>query len=276
MSDEDSTLLTGDVTSAAKSLGYTTSTVEDSTSTGSTSTVIGLSVVEYQPKGLFGFTSVVWYTTEASGAITLTIGRNHGAKGVMDIGYETSDGSAVGGDDYTSITGTVRFSDGDASKTVDIPLVDDSDMEAHFEWFTVSLTLQGPINEGAALMSTAAEATVLLYDFGDGLALANATFSADAQVLTSSDTSEVDDLALGWTITDNGGHSGWVDANGFAAKDAVVGADEYGMCNKMLKVMPADFTWYPSYRINTEAAAPGDDCDMYLDVAQPNSRGAWY
>lgn len=235
MSDEDSTLLTGGVTSAAKGLAYTTSTVEDSTSTGSTPTAIGLSVVEYQPKGLFGFTSAVWYTTEASGAITLTIERDHGQKGVMDVGYSTSDGTATGGDDYTNVTGTVRFYDGDTSKTVDIPLVDDTDIEAHFEWFTVSLSLEGPINEGAALMSTATEATVILYDFGDGLALANATFSAKAQISSSSEARGVDDLALGWAITDNGGQSGWVGANGFAAKDAVVGADEYGMLCKMVK-----------------------------------------
>lgn len=239
LSDEESALLTGDVTSAAKGLAYTTSAVEDFTSTGSTSTAIGLSVVEYQPKGLFGFTSAVWYTTEASGVITLTIERDHGQKGVMDVGYSTSDGSATGGDDYTSVTGTVRFYDGDTSKTIDIPLVDDNDIEAHFEWFTVSLSLEGPINEGAALMSATSEATVLLYDFGDGLILASATFSAKAQVSSSSETSDVDDLALGWTITDNGGQSGWVDANGFAAKDAVVGADEYGTIYVMAKAKPA-------------------------------------
>ena len=229
MSDEDSTLRTGDVTSAAKGLAYTTTMVEDSSSTGSTPTTIGLSVVEYQPKGLFGFTSVVWYTTEASGVVSLTIERDHGLKGVMDIGYNTSDGSATSGEDYTGGTGTVRFYDGDTSKTVDIPLVDDTDIEAHFEWFSVSLSLDGPINEGASLKPTAAEAAVILYDFGDGLALANATFSAEPQISSSSsEASGVDDLALGWTITDNGGQSGWVDANGFAAKDAIVGADEYG------------------------------------------------
>lgn len=245
MSDEESTLRTGDVTSAAKLLAYTTPAVADSTSTGSTSTTIGLSVVEYQPKGLFGFTSVVWYTTEASGVITLTIERDHGRKGVMDVGYSTSDGSATGGVDYTSVTGTVRFYDGDTSKTVDVPLVDDIEIEAHFEWFTVSLSLEGPINEGAALMTTAAEAAVLLYDFGDGLALANATFSAKAQTSSASDTSGMSDtydLALGWTITDNGGQSGWVDPNGFAAKDAVVGADEYGRLYEItIKAKPADF-----------------------------------
>lgn len=228
ISDESSALRTGNVTSAANGLAYTTSVVADSTSTDSSATAIGLSVVEYQPKGLFGFTQTIWYTTEASGTVTLTIKRDHGSKGVMDIGYSTSDGSATGSSDYTSVAGNIiRFYEGDTSKMVDISLVDDTETEAHFESFTVALSLQGPINEGAAMMATAAEATVFLYDYGDGVVLADATFFTEATSASAAE-SGMEDFALGWTISDNGGHSGWVDSNGFAAKDAVFGADEYG------------------------------------------------
>lgn len=230
VSDESSTLLTGDVTAAAKGLAYTTSIVADYASIDS-SVTIGLSVVEHQPKGLFGFTSVVWYTTEASEKITLAIERGHGTKGVMDIGYTTSDGTATGGADYMSVAGTVRFYDGDTSKTVDVALMDDDDKEPHFESFTVALSLEGPINDGAALRTAASEATVFLYDYGDGVVLAETTFSIDS-TSPSPPASGIDDLALGWTITDNGGHSGWVDSNGFAASDAIVGADEYGRLHR--------------------------------------------
>lgn len=234
MSDESSALHNGNVTFAAKSLDYTTSIVMDSNSTDPSASLMGISVMEYQEKGLFGFTAVPWYTTEASGTVTLTVQRSHGTKGVIDIAYNTSDGSASGGEDYEISAGTVRFHDGDATKTIDVSLVDDVETEAHFESFTVSLSLQGPIKEGAALMAAATEATVLLYDYGDGVALANTTFSATNTALSSlpatgnNPSSAADDLALGWTVTDNGGHGGWVDFNGFAASDAVFGADEYG------------------------------------------------
>lgn len=234
ISDETSALHTGNVTSAAKSLDYTTSIVVDSNSTDSSASLMGISVMEYQEKGLFGFTAVAWYTTEASGTVTLTVQRSHGTKGVIDIAYNTSDGSASGGDDYEISAGTVRFYDGDATKTIDVSLVNDVETEAHFESFTVSLSFQGPIKEGAALKTAATEATVFLYDFKDGVALANATFSATNTALSSlsaagnNASSAADDLALGWTVTDNGGHGGWVDSNGFAASDAVFGADEYG------------------------------------------------
>lgn len=234
ISDESSALHTGNVTSAAKSLDYTTSMVVDSNSTDPSASLMGISVMEYQEKGLFGFTAVAWYTTEASGTVTLTVQRSHGTKGIIDIAYNTSDGSASGGDDYEISAGTVRFYDGDATKTIDVSLVDDVETEAHFESFTVSLSLQGPIKEGAALRTAATEATIFLYDYGDGVALANATFSATNAALSSlpatdrNASSAEDASAFGWTVTDNGGHGGWVDLNGFAATDAVFGPDEYG------------------------------------------------
>ncbi|CAM9576530.1 unnamed protein product, partial [Scytosiphon promiscuus] len=226
ISDESSALRTGNVTSAAMELEYTTSVVPESTSTGSPSTAVGVSVAEFQPKGLFSFTSVLWYTTEASGMVTLTIERDHGVKGVMDIGYSTSDGSATGGDDYVSVASSVRFYEGDISKSVDIQLINDDEMEVHFEFFTVVLSLEGPINVGAALKTTASQATVFLYDYGDGVVLADTRFTLQ-QDSSIAGAGGAEDLALGWTIADNGGHSGWVDSNGFAAKDAVFGADEY-------------------------------------------------
>lgn len=230
MADESSSLRSGNVTSAAKGFTYSTAIVDDSNSTESSSGVIGLSVVAYQAKGLFGFAEVALYTTEASKAITLTIQRNHGTKGVMDIGYATLDGSATGGNDYVVCQGTVRFYSGDTSKTFEIPLMDDADAEPHFEIFTVSLSLQGPINEGAALMLSATAARIFLYDYGDGVALASTTFAAATK---DSASSAKGDLSFGWAVTDNGGEQGWVDSNGFAAKDAVFGADEYGMFHKV-------------------------------------------
>lgn len=233
MADDSSVLRTGNITSAAKSLSATTSLTAESTTVNSSTAVIGLSVVEFQDKGLFGFTSAVYYTTEASGNVTLTIQRSHGTKGVMDIGYSTSDGSATSDVDYLSTTGAVRFYDGDTTHTFDVLLVNDAETEQHFETFTAALSLQGPINDGAAIM-TAAEATVLLYDYGDGVALANTTFvtssttSSATLSLQDNATETADVFAAGWAITDNGGQRGWVDSNGFAAKDAVFGADEYG------------------------------------------------
>lgn len=218
MSDASSALFSGNVTSRAKSIIYTTSHEAESTSRDSSTENIEISVLEFQEKGLFGFTTKAWYTTEASGGIRLIIHRLHGTKGFVDIGYSTSDRTATGDSDYEITEGVVRFFDGDASKTIEIPIIDDIETEAHFEIFTVSLNLEGSINQGAALMVTAADATVYLYDYGDGFNLAGVTF----------DATSFDSNSRRWEIVDNGGVGGWVDSNGFAAKDAVIGSDEYG------------------------------------------------
>lgn len=240
MADSSSPLRNGNVTAAAKGVSYATSLLaEDSSSIDSTSATVGLSVMQYQPKGLFGFESVILYTTEASGTATLTISRDHGTKDVMDIGYATSDGSAKGGDDYIASTGIVRFYDGDTVKTFEVELLDNHLAEQHFKAFQVTLTLRGPINDGASLREATSVATVYVYDYGDTAALANTTFSLmtlspDAQEPPFENTtidydSAVDsDGAAGWTVADNGGEKGWVESLGFAARDNVVGADEYG------------------------------------------------
>lgn len=233
LSDESSPLRTGNVTSAAKGLEYTTSVADQSTS-ADTASAVDFSVVHYQEKGLFGFTSVAWYTTEASEVVALQIQRSHGNKGVMTIGYNTSDATATGGDDYETSAGIIRFYDGDTSKEVHIPLIDDAEKEAHFESFIVSLSLQGPINDGAALMKVASKATVFLYDYGDGIVLANTTFIAPSEISSAAPTLENETstsstgFGFGWAVIDNGGQGGWMDSNGFAAKDAVFGVEEYG------------------------------------------------
>lgn len=241
MADPLSPLRNGNVTSAAKGVVYTTSVLVEDTLVNSAS-AIGLSVVTYQPKGFFGFASVILYTTEASGSVTLTVNRNHGTKGVMDIGYATSDGSATGGEDYVTTTGSIRFYDGDTIKTFDVGLLDNTNAEKHFKAFQVTLMLLGPINDGAGLRESTSVATVYVYDYGDGVVLINTTFPAvtsddvlsrdmgfSSQNATKDSRSEVtDDDTAGWIVTDNGGEKGWVESIGFAAKDNVVGADEYG------------------------------------------------
>lgn len=232
IADASSPLRNGNVTSAAMRLAYTTSVLREGALTDSVSTS-GLSIVEYQPKGLFGFTSSALYTTEASGAVTLTVGRNHGTKGIIDIGYATSDGSAASGSDYVTSTGVTRFFDEDTAKTFDVVLLDNNNAERHFKAFQVALSILGPVNEGAALRASASLATVYVYDYGDGIILANTSFPAVTLDAVSqfdgfSPENATNRRADGWTVKDNGGETGWVDSVGFAAKDAVVGGKEYG------------------------------------------------
>ncbi|MFC0212413.1 Calx-beta domain-containing protein [Paenibacillus chartarius] len=86
---------------------------------------------------------------EGEGTVTLIVNRVEGYDGDIAVTYSTSDGSASSGSDYEAATGTIRFASGETSKTVTIPVYDDSEIENN-ENFTV--TLSNPTN-GAALGS---------------------------------------------------------------------------------------------------------------------------
>lgn len=75
---------------------------------------------------------------EGGKKIVLTVLRS-GPKGAFTVQYATSDGSATAGADYTAKTGTLSFSSSAKSKTIIIPIINDTEDEGD-ETFTVTLT----------------------------------------------------------------------------------------------------------------------------------------
>ena len=87
---------------------------------------------------------------QSAGTVAVTINRSGGSNGAVSASYATSDGTAIGGADYTGTMGTVDWADGDAaSKIVSIPV---STSPAWSGTKTLTLTLANPI--GAAMSST--------------------------------------------------------------------------------------------------------------------------
>ena len=86
--------------------------------------------------------------------------------GTVTVAYATSDGTATAGSDYTSTSGTLTFSSNETTKTVSVPILDDT-VEDHGETFT--LTLSNPT--GALLADATATGTIaappLTAAFGD-------------------------------------------------------------------------------------------------------------
>ena len=86
---------------------------------------------------------------DGNAAIGLT--RTGGTDGVVTVDVATSDGSAVAGSDYTGVSTTVTWTDGDGlPKAVNVPILDDAEVESLESInFTVSnltggATLNGP------------------------------------------------------------------------------------------------------------------------------------
>jgi hypothetical protein len=94
------------------------------------------------------FSSVNYSVAENAGSANITVSRSGGAVGPLSINYSTSsESTATAGQDYTSVSGTLDFADGETSKQFTVELLDDAAFEGN-ETVTLLLTGDnvGPIN----------------------------------------------------------------------------------------------------------------------------------
>ncbi|HMQ04066.1 MAG TPA: Calx-beta domain-containing protein [Pyrinomonadaceae bacterium] len=102
--------------------------------------------------GSVQFSSSAYNVAENVGNATITVTRTGGSTGPASVNYATSNGTATSGSDYTAVSGTLNWADGDASaKTFMIPIIDDQLQEGD-ETVNIALsnatgaTLGAPVN----------------------------------------------------------------------------------------------------------------------------------
>jgi fibro-slime domain-containing protein/uncharacterized repeat protein (TIGR01451 family) len=97
---------------------------------------------------------------EAAGQALVTATRTGGSDGRVTVDYAAAAGSATAGQDFTPVTGTLVWEDGDDTpKTFAVPILDDTIVEPNE---TVLLQLQNP--GGGAGLGTPSEGTLLILD----------------------------------------------------------------------------------------------------------------
>ena len=116
--------------------------------TASTSTD---NVVTFNVPGQLQFKFSTFSVNESGPAAAIVITRTGGSGGQVSVTFDTSNGTATAGTDYTAVNNfTVTFADGDAAeKTVTVPITDDTVQEPDE---TVNLALTNPTG-GATLGS---------------------------------------------------------------------------------------------------------------------------
>jgi hypothetical protein len=113
------------------------------------------------PPGRFQFAAPSFVAAEHAGAATITILRTGGSDGPASVRFTASSGSATAGVDFTGVSRTVVFLDGETSKTVDVPLIDDKLVEGSE---SVNLTLGTPTTS----VGSASTAVLIITDDDDG------------------------------------------------------------------------------------------------------------
>jgi len=107
--------------------------------------------------GTLGVASASATVMQAAGSVTVSVVRTGGSNGAVSVSFATSDGTAVGGTDYTKATGTLSWADGDtAAKSLTVPV---TSAPAFYGSKTFSVTISSAT--GGASVGTATETVTI-------------------------------------------------------------------------------------------------------------------
>ncbi|QYO65804.1 Calx-beta domain-containing protein [Leptolyngbya sp. 7M] len=135
--------------------------------------------------GILALSNSSYSVNENAGNVTITVNRTGGTDGAVGIDYSLGGGTATGGAscgagiDYINTGGTVSFANGEASKTFNVTICDDSTVESDE---TFDVTLSNPT--GGATLGTPATATVTIVD--DDVVTGPVTVTASAGTTSGS------------------------------------------------------------------------------------------
>jgi len=151
--DGDSAAKTFDVSITDDGLYEKTETIKLKLSSPTGGAILGpqktavLNITDDDCKGELALSDAAYTAAEDAGTAAITVERSGSTSGAVTVNYATTNGSAKAGADYTAASGSLSFADGEASKTFDVPIIDDSLYEPAE---TVKITLSRP-TDGATL-----------------------------------------------------------------------------------------------------------------------------
>ncbi len=110
--------------------------------------------------GSLQFAAGSYSLNEGAGWVTLTVNRVSGSAGAVSVNFNSSNGTATSGSDFTAQSGTLSWGAGDASaRTIVVPIANDTQVEASESF---SLTLSSP--SGGASLGSPSTASVSIVD----------------------------------------------------------------------------------------------------------------
>jgi len=109
------------------------------------------------------FSSATYSVAENARSVRITVTRSGVATDTLSVNYGTSDGTATAGTDYTAKSGTLTFSARQTTKTITIPITNDTVFEPDE---TINLTLSNPV--GGLLGAPSAAVLTIIDNDGPG------------------------------------------------------------------------------------------------------------
>ena len=119
--------------------------------------------------GTFGVLSNSLVVVEGSPSVPITVTRTNGSAGVVSVQYSTIAGTAIPGVNYFTTSGSISFSDGETSRSINVPLINNSLVQGPVSF---TLRLNSIIN---GTFSTATQTVVTILDDETGITFASPT-----------------------------------------------------------------------------------------------------
>lgn len=107
-------------------------------------------IEELQALGTISFSSSVYRCNESDPFVEVVILRESGASGKVSVDYRTQSGTAIAGKDFTDTSGSVIFEEGETSKNIRVPIINDSEFEGD-ENFTIILSNARYVQDAAPI-----------------------------------------------------------------------------------------------------------------------------
>lgn len=153
---------------------------------------------------------------ENSGTATITVVRNGGNSGQSTVEYETANGSATAGSDYTATKGTIAFMAGETQKTFTVPITNNTAIEG---MKTVLLSLKNPA--GASLGTIASAQLAIMDDEIEPYGVGSLKFQKKTERVSET----AGEVAL--TILRVGGSKGTVTVDHATRSGLALGSSDY-------------------------------------------------
>ncbi|MDD3896781.1 MAG: Calx-beta domain-containing protein [Candidatus Peribacteraceae bacterium] len=179
--------------------------------------------------GRLQFTVESFNVSESSPKASVSVVRNGGSKGTVRVDYATADGTATAGTDYTAMSDTLTFAEGETSKTISVSLKNDTDSEGSD---TFTITLQNPTNGATLGTRKTVTVTILDNDSSGGTASSSqsqASVGAQGALTLGAAAYAIDENAgeLSVTVERTGGTTGQVSVNYATSNNTALAGTNY-------------------------------------------------
>ncbi len=196
--------------------------------------------------------------SETAANVSFTVSLDTSSNSTVQVSYSTANGSATSGADYNAVSGTLNFAPGQTSKTINVPIIDDTLIEGDE---TLFLNLFSPRGANIATGGASTPVTIIDNDVPAG-----PVFSV-AEVVVS----EADGVANA-TVTIAPAPSGPVSVKiSTVARTATGGSDFYGFARTLNFDQNTTSQTVAVTIINDAVQEPDEYLDLRLFAASPGT-----